>query len=94
MIEMRACNPRGVLCGESQPACRHPDATVALARELRSAGLSYQAIADALGLKYRQTVWQWVAGGGRKPAARIIVKRIKAPKADISSATIIYKSIS
>lgn len=70
-------NARGALCGESQPMCRHSDATVERARAMFIAGYSYQQIADALGVPHAKTVWRW-CNGARRPHDKVQVARRNA----------------
>lgn len=77
MIELRTTNARGVLCGESQPMCRWPDTLVAEARALRAQGLTIYEITARLDGPHHSSVWRWVAGITRKPAVRVVAKRVK-----------------
>jgi len=76
LIVVRKTNARGVLVGESQPACRHADTVVAQARAMRAKGMGCRAIGLALGISHA-TVHDWVTNRRRNPPARIVVKRIK-----------------
>lgn len=76
MIKLVACNVGGLPVGESHWNCRHPDALVAMAQDMRAAGATYPAIA-AVVLADPTTVASWCLGRRRKPAARIIARRVK-----------------
>lgn len=85
MIELRTTNARGVLCGESQPMCKWPDRMVAEARTLRAQGLTIHEIAARLNGPHHTSVWRWVAGVTRRPAARVIARRVRTSTKPVAS---------
>lgn len=76
-VVLRTTNARGVLCGESQPACRYSDAVVRDARAMRQAGATLAEISSALGGPHFTTVSRWCSGQRRRPPARVVVKVIR-----------------
>lgn len=82
MIELRTTNARGVLCGESQPMCKWPDTLVAEARALRAQGMTIDGIAAQLDGPHRATIYRWLAGTARKPAARVVARRVRSESFD------------
>jgi hypothetical protein len=78
VIELLTTNARGVLCGESQPMCRWPDAMVVEARALRAQGLTIHGIAVHLDGPHHSTVWRWVAGVNRKPPAKTVARSVRS----------------
>lgn len=73
-IVLVTTNARGLLCGESHRFAKHPDATIARARQLRGEGLTYRAIGIELGVHF-VTVWYWLSGRRRRPHAKVVAKR-------------------
>lgn len=71
---------RGVPVGESSPNTRWPDTMVAQAKALRAEGMPIRKITANLNGPHHATVWRWVAGVTRKPAARVIARRVKPMK--------------
>ncbi|MEY4712238.1 MAG: hypothetical protein RIS88_1688 [Pseudomonadota bacterium] len=76
-VRLVQTNIHGAPCGTSHHWARHSDESVARAKELRLQGLSYRAIAKALDI-HRSVIWAWVAGKRRKPAARVVARRIRS----------------
>lgn len=76
-IRLVTTNIGGLPMGESH-WCAHPEALVQQARAMHADGISTRAIAQKLGNGvHAVTVWRWVAQVSRKPAARVIARRVK-----------------
>jgi hypothetical protein len=63
--------------GESHGRCRHSDATVHAARQLRASGASLRRVAASAGCSY-SSAWRWTHGHRPEPV-RIVVKRVHTP---------------
>lgn len=75
-LEFVQANATGMPMCESNVLTRWPRAVVDRALALRSAGLTFSAISQALGVPI-PTVFDWTSGRRRRPPDRIIVKRVK-----------------
>ncbi len=70
-------NLHGLPVGSDHHLAVHSDDVVARARAMRRDGMTYRAIGAALGVHFG-VVWAWVAGKRRKPAARVIARRVRS----------------
>lgn len=70
----RRSNARGYPVGESHYRCRHADAVVDRARQLRVAGMTYRQIAEEVGCSIG-CAHDWINGRRRRPQARVIATR-------------------
>lgn len=72
-------NITGLPMGESH-WCAHPEALVQQARAMHAQAISTRSIAQELGQGiHGVTVWRWVSGRGRIPAARYIDRQVIVP---------------
>lgn len=80
MTEIRivAVNIHGQPVGEHCYLTRYSDSMVDEAKALRAEGWTLTAIGDKLGC-HHTTVLRWVNGQYRKPAVKVVARRVKTP---------------
>lgn len=76
-VRIVKCNAKGRPVGEDAPTALFSDATVAKAKELRAAGWTLSQVANEIGCNFR-TVSDWCLGKRRKPAVRVIARRVRS----------------
>lgn len=77
MIKLVKCNLAGLPMGEDNHACKYPDDLVAQARHLYDQGMTLKAISAELGPCF-QTIHDWVKNRRRRPAVRVIARRVRS----------------
>ena len=74
IVQLQA-SAKGRLVGESNPAAKHPDSIVVLARTMRARGLSSPAIGIILGIS-QSTIRCWSSCRRNTPALKIMLRKV------------------
>ena len=77
-VVIKGCALNGYPVGADHWSTRYSDDLVAQAKVLRRDGLTYSAIAAALGGPSRAQVHRWITGAGRPQPVRKIARRVRS----------------